>query len=380
MALPSLYKTWRFCPNVQFTTAGSQQSDCQNVMYWIYQLLALPGTISWKDINGAVATAPPAWTVPRSSNSVTAANSDLWAAGGVPAVVHADGSQAHSWVVLKNTAIGSNFQLCLDYCGAGGGASNYNKMYVGTEGTNPATVGYGGLYASQLGGYTGGTNTDRPFVVGEVQLFNRRLGATFTKWVGSTTPQNMVVHAMRSTDGLCNRIIYYMGGVCIGYLFLDVPQYPATGSYIWNNQNIPWVGGWVTSQDYTTPATSALLTGTASTVAWIYVQNSMSIVGAAAISSIYFTTPAFAQDTPTLGSSTVTNNLLNPFSGKYSMAPVGLTTVSGGNTGFIGMLPDIWAVPPTLADGDCFPASGTRQFAVFGDFAFPWCGVAPLTS
>lgn len=376
MGLPTLNKTWRILPNVVLATTGVASSDCQQLLFTIKDLLVTPGNYTWFDANGDSATAPPAWTVSRSSDSSSVANSDLWTDR--TKLVHADSSTAHSWIVLNNSAISANFRMCLDYCGGGGGAGNYHKMYPGNEGANPATSGFGGLYATgvPLSTFTDGTITDRARGSSEIQLYNRRSAGQL--WMGRTGTFQAVVHAFRSTDGQCTRVVYYTGGACVGFLFVDVPQYPAAGAYTWNSWNVPFVGGWFCTQDYTIATQNALRSDTASSPAWLYYYNSMSTVGTGSTQQIYWTSPAYATDSATLGSNTATINAVNSVSGKYPMSPIGLSVNSGADKAFLGMLSDIWAVPTVLADGDCFPAAGTRKFVVFGDFAFPWCGKVPV--
>lgn len=85
-----------------------------------------------------------------------------------------------------------------------------------------------------------------------------------------------------------------------------------------------------------------------------------------------------------MGESGNNTGIANEISGEWTMYPVGMCGYSGGDYGSIGKFADLYFVGNTtggLNTGDTIednPASPLFKWAVFGDFAVPWAGVAPI--
>jgi len=140
MALPTLEKTWQILPNQQVgvITGGLQEAVK-------YMLLGVKDRLVDVPLG--------AWTVVGSSDSSSAnlTGTDLWV--DKDDLVWDTAGNAHSWMVLRNTAIATNFEICIDLSQAASDFDNLTFVY------------------SHTAGFTGGTITARPtatdeFVVG----------------------------------------------------------------------------------------------------------------------------------------------------------------------------------------------------------------------
>ena len=152
------------------------------------------GSADWHFIrtvkDALIAFASTPWTMRYSCNSVTAG-----AAGdGVDRIttnanlVWASAGSAHSWIVLRQTGIATNFELLLSCENAH--ASGTTLMIV----------------VSPAAGFTGGTTTARPTATDEVVL-----NAAAVAWAASAVTA-LRWHLQQSTDGQCTRIITCAAG------------------------------------------------------------------------------------------------------------------------------------------------------------------------
>lgn len=314
MALPTLEKTWQFNVNQVSATSGVAATDVINMWFLIKQTLT------------GFASNP--WTVARSSNSVTVANSDLWltSANVVP------GNDPHSWIVFQQSSMGTGpFQLLIDLY-------NYNG------------IGYGNVYVSHGVGFTGGTTATRPTASDEVAIVENNA------IISPNTARDLIVSCMMSSTGDSTRLLVFGSGVCLlMYLFETVSDslltykglsfgttnstIPTAASHVASSSN-PWYGK--RTNNY-----SAML-GTE-------VYNDSTTVVAANSGAI----------------SDITN--------AYAIAPLSAHSETAGSRGRIGRIADMWLGSAAIPTGSTYPTSpDDKEFLQINQFIFPWNGATPV--
>jgi hypothetical protein len=318
MSLPTLDKTWQFTVNNAFKAQGTTLATAQ-----------LTVRTGIKDPLIGFGSNP--WTVRGSSNSVAAAMDavDRWAADAN--LVWANVGSAHSWIVLRQTGIATNFELCMDLTSAA--ADGQNMVWV----------------VSPSAGFTGGTTLNRPTATDEIVLVGAKWGATGTN-------QQLVTHLMQSTDGQCTRIIVCQGNVSSGIVILDKVKAP--------------VSGW-TNPSYAIAATSN--GAEQGTISNFYATANGRGYHNSIIMSLYATCEGYGASglVPTAQTSP------NDISGEFPMSPMGIASDTGGCRGRHGDLFDLWyGLASGLGTGTSYPNANTKQFVQFGDIVFPWDGVA----
>jgi hypothetical protein len=310
MALPTLAKTWQFDINQTITAQGSATATGKAIIFALKESL--------------IGFAQNPWTVRGSSNSVAAGldSVDRWAS--TANIVNS--SSDHSWIVLRQTGIASNYEVCLDFNSVG------NNMTVAV---------------SASAGFTGGTISARPTATDEAILVN-----TNAYMSGVDTTHQL--HVMQSTDGACTRVIVWRGStnLCTFMLF-DKAVNTVTG---WTNPCLSIMQA-ITSDKAITYAN--LLAGSNSygrysgnfTALWTCESNGSSIF----------------PELTNIG--TITNSIDNA----WSFFPIGIASTTINNRGRHGSIADLWWKPISVSDGDTFPNdANNRQFVAFGPLIFPW--------
>lgn len=310
MALPTLAKTWQFDVNQTIAAQGSALATGKAIMFALKESL--------------IGFAQNPWTVSGSSDSSTAGmdSVDRWVTAGN--IVNS--SSNHSWIVLRQTGIASNYEVCIDF---------------GTSG-NTIT-----LAASASAGFTGGSTTARPTATDEAILISNNIYMSGV----DTTHQ---LHVMQATDGSCTRVIVWRGGtnLCTFFLF-DKAANTVTG---WTNPCIS-IAQCTTSGIAMTY--SSLTLGTSSFGR--YSGNFTALWTSESVGGSIF------PELTNIG--TVANSIDN----SWSFFPIGIASTTAGNRGRHGSMVDIWWRPISVSDGDTFPnSSSNRQFVAFGPLIFPW--------
>jgi len=325
MALPVLSKTWQYNVNQAITAAGSVTATGQAIFLAIKNTLKGFGTLPW--------------TVRGSSDSVAAGMDavDRWVAagnlvGGNPAV-------AHSWIVLRQTGIATNYELCIDLTDVGFSSQT--------------------IVISPSAAFTGGSTTDRPTATDEIVLING--GACW-----SNLDANHVIHGWQSTDGQCTRLVVWRASTNLcTFLMFDKPATSVTG---WTN---PSLGAWQAAGAgvpnlYSTlgHATASPFKGRGSTT------MTLAFTGEGAYSS-----GTYMSQTTDIGTNP------NDFDSNWPLFPIGLFSTTAAHRGRHGTVSDLWWKPQSVGNaGDTFPNDATRLFVAFGDLIFPWNGSVPVVA
>ena len=318
MALPTLSKTWQFNVNNQTTAQGSVLADCRKTLRAI------------KDAMIGFATNP--WTVRYSCDSVTAGTAgdgvDRWSAD--TKLVWANAGTAHSWIVLRQTGIGTTYELL-----------------ISCENSTPSNL----TILTSISGFSGGSKTARPTATDELTV------ASSGQWLATSDVSNRW-SVMQSTDGQCTRILVGYSGNFTTLIVLDKPNNPTTG---WTTPNF-------SAFYFANGGLSISTTGVISAIS----PNARSRIGSTN-GSVTLTIEGIGNNFAT---DTTIGNIANEVDSSWDMWPLGIACITSGARGRHGSLFDLWAISTARASGDMIPADGSNQFAVFGNFVLPWNGSA----
>lgn len=337
MAVPSFIKTWQFSNNIGLLT------DTDYAVRYRRLIRTIKDTLIGFD------STP--WTVEYSCDSATAGTAgdevDRWSADSD--IV--EGAAAHSWIILKQTGILANFQICWDLSNA----DIVNSTIV----------------VSPSAGFTGGTTSARPTATDEQVIVNN------TAWgVGgiADNSDSVFTNIMMSSDGAVTRLIYVVKtgdsvGACSGFLSFEAPRNPVSG----------WTDPWI--------SIASLKTGGSANGALTYAElreesltanNKVFSVlpSGPTVHKLYLSSEGTTGDTGDefLGS-TNRNAGFNEISKEWEFYSMGLVCHDSPNRGRHGQVFDLWYAPERLVTGDTFPNTGTRLYAVIEDVLVPWGGV-----
>lgn len=320
-----LQKTWQLQINQTVSAQGSVMATDTRLLRTLKNLLVGFGSNPW--------------TVRYSCNGTTAGTAgdavDRWTNDA--AIVRSGG--AHSWIVLRQTGIASNFEFCID-------CSN-------------VTSGWLTMVISPSAGFTGGTTTARPTATDEIVLINN------TTWASGAQDVQHQIHAWQSTDGQCTRVAIWYGGtnMCTFMLF-DKPDNPVSG---WTSPSISFIvnGNATVAATYTgLGSSSGPARGRGTTTI------TLGLTGESFASSSFLPNLTNIGDTP------------NESDGTWSQFPIGIASVTTANRGRKGSLFDLWWKPFGLANGTTSPSDASRVLITMGPFILPWTAdaTAPLLS
>lgn len=381
MSFPTPDKTWQFSVNntVAVSTDGTTAAGL--------------GFKKIKDLMVGVGTNP--WVVVSSSNCGVSragnvgvpndlahggggdvSNSDRWNTGGNVLTAGADpdgggpllppitidndvnfnnAGSRHSWIVLRQTGLYTNFEVCLD--------------------CSSTSAGSGVIVFSPSVGFSGGTSTNRPSASDEVYL----IGGNSGNQILPSTNTQRVFHYTQSTDGQCSRLWVYQAGTNVFFWMFDKAKNPCSG---WTNPSFAFAESTVTAPDTTNVVTSANLFGNRRFRSGNPGTNPNGLLIGA--TQEYF-------NATSCRSATGIGTAVNTFSSQWPVLPVGIATDSlstsnggtsgvgytGGNVpgGKLGNIYDMWWRPSGLALGDSFPNNAaTRQYMSIGEVVVPWIG------
>lgn len=396
LTVPVQQKPWCVLPNVLIGNLGNGTTDYKSFWLIVKQVLTNNALFSglWLDTHGISVAAPTACTVVLSCNSVTApANqsdtTDRWTTTADIVMASANTFSVHSWIVLGFPGVNASAQLLIDLKTIT--ANPYSTLGCCVEvGAAPIVGNQGGLLFSHDGGYNTagqyGSTTTRPWCVDELQIYSRRnlasFGAVYLGNLSTTTDWSGKLHAMRTQDGACTRMIFCQAGVPIWFLFLDVPAEPfhtnTSPDHVWNSDNVPWVGACYGSA---TVVPAGLYNGTPN---WMGTTlNFMTRLGSS-INPAGAAGKAVTQVFPIGSYSAAFSDYLiaanaaaaNAGDGGYLPAPLGIACgVAGYVQPWCGRFSDLYLVGNQLADGSGAEDASSSGYSwrKLGNFMFPWC-------
>lgn len=228
MTDPVLAKTWNTTlANYKSSTDTTQDNGTTD------------GTNARKEVlltivNGLLSHPGSGWTVTRSSNAVSVADSNLWS---VIADLRWNSSitSTRSWIAFQHTALSShgNVYLLFDLVNVAGYDGSLMEVWLSTDGP-----------------FTGGTISTRPSAPNEVQLKdgNTTAGDLYGYWgVGdnTNTEYQYRVNQINSSDGQCSRTHIWINDVCTGYITFERLNNPQGQTY---DFLVTWAAGTTSTQ------------------------------------------------------------------------------------------------------------------------------------
>jgi hypothetical protein len=314
MALPTLEKTWQYNINQSVSSTGTAQGDMKKLILTIKNILI------------GFSTSP--WTVVRSSNGTTVAESDLWTTIG-DMVTNYDGSD-HSWIVLQQTGVpGGPFQLCIDL--------DYYAMYQTSW-----------IYSPNAG-FIGGTTTNRPTATDQTVLVN------IGNWTNDSGISSKRLHVMMSADGQCTRIFTFTGGVITFSLFMETLADTSVGL---SSKTVCTLSFSYTSIDFFNNAYWNGRFGTTNYVA-------------------FTATESYKNGPIPIGNSGTTSD----FTGAYPITPLSAYSETEDCHGRVGRFVDFYMGASGTPNGSTYPLTpNDKEFVQFSQFIMPWNGTVPLMS
>ena len=327
MALPVLVKAWQNSINQTVLAQGSITLTAQRLMRTLKNLLIGFGSNPWvvrSSCNGA-------------GGAGSFGNSDLvdrWIADGN--LVGAAAGVNHSWIVLRQTGIAANYEICIELLNAALGTV--------TIAISPSAA---------FGSLAVGSATARPTATDEIIILNN------TTWFSNNDATHQI-HAQLSTDGQCTRVNIWRATTnqCT-FLLIDKPLNPPAG---WVNPSIAIF----LATTVTIAATNSLLHATA-------------IGNGRGTTAILMKLTEESNVDGLLSQIANIGNIPDDTDSAWPFFPVGITSTTAANRGWKGTLADIWWSPIGVADADTFPNNAAaRQFVRFAGFIFPWTGGADV--
>jgi len=328
MALPAVTKTYQYNVNNTIAAGGSILESCQKT------LLALK--------NALVGFATLPWTVVGSCNSVASGMDavDRWSV--YTDLIWHTGVNAKSWIVLKNTGIAANWQICFHLITNAPTAAYYMEMVV-----------------SPSSGFTGGSTTARPTAADEIII----KASPNINWMGTlSVAVTTITHVMKSTDGKVTRWFVANAGKIVSYFSVEEAADPVTG--------------WTAPVIVTTPPYSSLVIDHPTYANLYSLSTALNGYHSGVKFGCYATAEGFVND----ANGEQLNVTANEFSNEWMMGPVGIASTQAGYRGRHGRFYDLWWGTTLHENGTTFPADTSRQFALLGDLIVPWNGTIPVVS
>lgn len=324
MALPTPELTWAYNVNQTFTASVDAYSTIREVLFNIKESLTSSA--------GGV-TSP--WVVVSSSNATVASAGDNWTAS-ADVVSNYNGS-AHSWIVLKQPALG-NYQILIDYYSDADNGARYN------------------LWLSDGADFTGGSTTSRPQATG---VEYQKVSQVAFIYDNSSAVQ-CALHVIRSTDGYNTGVFITSAGFNqTAWLINKVVDNP-----------VAWSPAVVATIASTNGNSDGLTHGSFNENPYSRARINGNNVG------IYLTGESFGNDLLTQ-----TFDIPNQLDDSYAILPMGVACNESPVKGRHGRLRDIWwgqdSAPPAYT-GATYPSDGSKQFIQFGHMIFPWNGSDPI--
>ena len=336
MSTPIKEKTYTYNVNQSLTALGSNiATNRQFLLAWVNSMMGLASGY---------------WTCMGSSDGTSSydavdglSHASLWSDSSK--LVWNSTSNNHSWIVLQmgayNPLIG-NVQILIDL------------------NSNTSNGEYGNLYMSPSGLFTGGNLTTAPTAIDQVDVHpNNTYGGNS---LGFPNDSNSVLHVISADDNTATYIINCVGNatrLCWG---IFKPK---------DAETTLWVDDWVAFVcdryviDYATGENQ---------FTYFYTKAYINSTATA----LYLASEAYFPLIDNTLYPLTLNGVADDNSGEYPLCIIALWSSTPGAIGLKGIIPDLYFGLHATSTGDTYPDDGSKQWAQFGDFVFPWDGSTPV--
>lgn len=318
MALPTLTKTWLFISNAVSSVNQAVGSLTSLLLAGQHAMFALKTTLT--------GFATGAWTVQRSSDSVSAGASDYWLAS-TNLIWNAT---TRSWIVLRNAA---GAELLIDLNGA---SANLISVYF-----------------SPQAHFTGGAINARPTAADEQTI---QSGAS---WAPSSAGWVAKLHVLASSDGYELRVLMAYNGNPTWMLAVGESKNPPS---VWSNPY--WAGALPFTQN--DPGCAALT----------YLIDGTRFRGYVNSASVAFSVGGEACRLASMDWAANNQTFADEDTGEWPLFGMSLWSVTTSHRGRRGEIKDWWWGSITRTTPDTYPGDGSKQFVQWGDTVLPWNGTA----
>jgi hypothetical protein len=316
MPVPAKAKTWTHSVNNRIVFASFLDTH-QQILYAFKEMLkAIPGA----SIRGSGDNAAAAMDA---TDRIGAAAE--WVRGGSTTAVH-------SWFLVRFANMG-NAELLVDYVGS---SDEMVRLAVSP----------GGLFV------VNGTNARySPTATDEYQLIGTP--TTGAAWGNSTTSGDRIWSTAYATDGTAFQILVARAGAWVTHCFMQA----VTSAVVAPATFSPAV---VATAGTTSPGITVWTSGTI----WKARVNGINVGLAVSMEATSNPIP------------NVYGTVLELQASSWPIVACGLWSSVVGARGKVGNLVDIYAGNTAAADGDTYPADGTRQWVAVGDYVAVWNGTS----
>jgi len=317
MSIPARAVEYTSAVNQKFKTTGVALSNAQRLMRALKTSLCNLGAS--------------AWTVIKSSDGSTWGASDLWDSDGK--LIWGTGN--HSWIVLRQVGMATNFELCIDL--------------------NSATTTSATIVVSFASGFTGGT----PGIAARPTASDEKVLISAAAWHSIPANTNHQLHIMVRVDGKVTRFFFTASNALRGYADFSVAKGTITQ---WAN---PSVAFWTSTLPSTTNLWAAAnVFGTHAGVSLsLYVGN-----------HVYGGVPFNSADVAYRA-----GGRLNSVSSDYPFFEPTLICATSGYRGRWGKLEDVYWAPQAGPPLSTMYPVATKIWVQVGGLIVPWTG-DPLTT
>jgi hypothetical protein len=328
--LPTKTKTWQYNNNQAVGNTGVILNDYRNIMRAIKTSLIGFGTLPW-----AVSGSSDGSTSGMDATDRWDADTDL---------VWNNAGSAHSWIVLRQTGVAAQFEVCFDL----NNSNHLNATVV------VSSVGFGTANAG-----TNGSTTARPTATDEVVILNNASWAS-----GTNTAQEHRLHVQQSTDGQCTRIFLSKNQVFYLTAILDKPKNPITQ---WTT---PWVATW-SAVAITSPAATVAILNDGNSRTFFKATNSL-ISGNLYLGGLFIVSSMVTER--------AAGQVPQDVQGGRAFLPITLMTDTPLLRGCWGEMFDLYWTDNTLVKATQFDASPSRAWTYIEHLVIPWDGTTQITA
>ena len=432
MSLPTLDKTWIFKPNILLPSTGNQQYDYARLILTIKN--ALTSSYGWVDSSGSPTTNSHLWTVPASSNSVTASTNDNWGVylqgTDTSASVNTStnntlrirvGTSLKQYTTVTVTAGATTAKTTIvSDLNAAFTAAGLSTLQASITGTNQLiisdiggcnayieidTIANGSTLGTSCGFTSGGMNTTNcliwntnfSWIVLQQSQINTNYQVCyststinayyrFSSYVSPAAGFGLTGLVTTAVPTAIDRIQFHVGdgsGINgIGSNAFDQVLHVAmstdgqcTRVIGFNSSNMRTF--WLYDKPknpvsgWTNPAITLMVANSGTTIPTAYTQLNDNAQIQARINGMAV---GLYASTEFYGAAALGENILfpNTLTGEYLMTPCGLACGTSGAYGRHGEIYDLWWTSTSVYAGETFPGSSTRQFACLNCLVHPW--------